>query len=85
MSPTNQPGPTSQSDRVRYPELREELGEDPARYLASDETHLAHARIKALETIEEIQAWRRVEGEIREDSRPSIMRALHDREQHLDA
>ena len=77
-------------DRERFPELREQLGEDPARWLdwsilgERDRERMVRTRIESIDRIEVIRAWKAVERRLGrgEDGGPrsGIVQALDERE-----
>lgn len=85
----SEPHPVSSSgpDRPKYPNVREDIGEDPARYLCRDEPWVAKARIRGIRLLETIAAWRGVERNLarREGREPRlwVIDALDERESHL--
>jgi hypothetical protein len=80
-------------DREEYPSLKADIGEDPARYLAVErleELKLARARIRGIDFIQVIRAWKAVERNLSERSvvsehhRQTVMRWLDEREAELE-
>jgi len=81
-------------DRERFPELREQLGEDPARWLdwsipgERDRERMVRTRIESIDRIEVIRAWKAVERRLGrgEDGGPrsGIVQALDEREAVLE-
>ncbi|MDG5820666.1 hypothetical protein [Natronococcus sp. A-GB7] len=49
------------SDRPQYPEIDEDMGEDPARFLSSSEHYLPIARIRGIQDRGLLSAYRAVE------------------------
>lgn len=72
-------------NRAQYPGLRDDIGEDPARFLDHDlhqdenMKRLALARIKGIDTIEKIEAWRAVERNLDRETRDQIINELDQR------
>ena len=83
------PYAAAETDRPTYPEVKAEHGEDPARFLAVDENDpnddhplaLAHARIKAIDSLEYLKEWQRIEAD--NWGRKSVMKHLYAREREL--
>ncbi|SFS00219.1 hypothetical protein SAMN05216559_2328 [Halomicrobium zhouii] len=86
-------------DRERFPGLREQLGEDPARWLDAEilgigskhvdgRSRMVRDRIESLDRIEVVRAWKAVERRLdRGDDggpRSGIIEALDEREADLD-
>jgi hypothetical protein len=80
-------------DRETFPSLQAEIGEDPARYLDVDrvaDLELARARIRGIDFIEVIRAWKAVErnlcanGVVSEHHRSTVMAWLDEREAELE-
>jgi hypothetical protein len=69
-------------DRPRYPDLTEEVGEDPARFLYVSRPDLPLARIRGIGDCGLLSTWRAVE--LREfGGRDVIFEAITDREHEL--
>lgn len=76
------PTQAATSDRPRYPEINEEMGEDPARFLSSSERYLPLARILGIQDRGLLSAYRAVE--LREfGGRDVILEAIDEREHEL--
>lgn len=80
-------------DRETFPSLQDEIGEDPARYLDVDrvsDLELARARIRGIDFIEVIRAWKAAErnlaanGVVPEHHRQQVMGWLDEREAELE-
>ena len=80
-------------DRETFPSLKDEIGEDPARYLDVDrvsDLELARARIRGIDFIAVIRAWKAVErnlaanGVVSEHHRSTVMAWLDEREAELE-
>lgn len=81
MSPSrHQQNGDAEPDRPTYPELAEEIGEDPARFLYSVDPM---PRIRGLETIAKVEAYLRVEAE--NEARKRVIAALNQRKADLKA
>jgi len=63
--------------------LADDFGDDPARFLARRTTGTAVARIRGLETIEEVEQWIRCEKAL--GTRRPILKALAERREALEA
>lgn len=83
----------SQRDRLRLPELREEIGEDPAQYLdrpmfrngpVDIPLRTAIARIQGMERIDVVNAWLMVERRLDRGPRDKIVELLEDRRDYLE-
>lgn len=72
---------THRSDRPTYPELEEEIGEDPARYL-HDPDETTWARIRGIVREDVLDAWYEVETDL--GPRRRVIRALNQRRKVLD-
>ncbi|NKE37768.1 hypothetical protein GWG54_18560 [Natronococcus sp. JC468] len=76
------PTQAATSDRPRYPEIDEDMGEDPARFLSSSERYLPLARILGIRDRGLLSAYRAVE--LREfGGRDAILEAIDEREHEL--
>ena len=79
---------SSDPDRPTFPDLRESIGEDPARYLHGREEWVARARIRGIRLRSTIRAWEAVERRLasREAREPRqwVLDALADREAFLE-
>lgn len=76
---------TDRDDRPRYPDLKAEYGEDPARFLWSrdgDVPMLAIARIRGIDDSDLLDAYQRVEVEI--GPRRSAIAAINRRQDQLE-
>ncbi|WP_312908502.1 hypothetical protein [Natronosalvus caseinilyticus] len=62
--------------------VAEQYGEDPARFLCLDDLHLAFARIRGINDLELLEAWRAVETSKGGDRR-RVHRALDAREREI--
>ena len=70
------------TDRPQYPEIAEDMGEDPARFLSSSERYLPLARIRGIDDCGLLSAYRAVEQ--REfGGRDVILEAIDQREHEL--
>lgn len=83
----------SSSKRESFPQLREDLGEDPARYLdapmfidGNREPPLftAFARIRGIDRLEVANAWLAVERRLDRGPRDPVVEALEDRIAYLE-
>ncbi|RDZ61418.1 hypothetical protein C5B90_19295 [Haloferax sp. Atlit-12N] len=79
-------------ERPCFPDLKADIGEDPARFLAEPlepdagdgaSGMLALARIRGLETITKVRAFRAVERALHDGERQAIKDALDKREREL--
>lgn len=83
--------------RPRYPEIKAEIGEDPARFLwtrsadgrdtgqgDSPELALAMARIRGMRSLETVQAWVTVEADLDIGPRKHVIGALNRRKSALE-
>jgi hypothetical protein len=80
-------------DRERFPALKDEIGEDPARYLdveRVEDLQLARARIRGIDSLATLRAWKAVErnlsanGVVSEHHRQQVMQWLDEREAYLE-
>lgn len=74
-----------QRDRERFPRLKERIGEDPARYLdvdSIDDLQLARARIRGIDFLATLRAWRAVERQL--GPWPKVLEWLDEREAELE-
>lgn len=69
-------------DRPTYPEVRERIGEDPARYLV-DPDMTTWARIRGIATEDVLEEWLAVEEEL--GPRRKVVKRLNQRRRELDA
>lgn len=72
-------------DRERFPRLKERIGEDPARYLdvdSIDDLQLARARIRGIDFLATLRAWRAVERQL--GPWPKVLEWLDEREAELE-
>jgi hypothetical protein len=85
--------PAAKSDRETFPKLREDLGEDPARYLdvpmfaeGGGTTRLATAmvRIRGIDKLEVANAWLAVERRIDRGPRQRVVDAIQERIEYLE-
>jgi len=82
-------------DRDQFPEVADEIGEDPARFLdvplvtpdqiGSSPFELAAARIAGIDDIETARAWLRVESELDRGPRKGVVQRLNRRKAELEA
>lgn len=83
--------PGQSADRARFPEMKADLGEDPARWLDwdilgnRDRERLVRARIAAIDRIAVCRAWKAVERTLDRETRDGIIAHLDKREQQLEA
>lgn len=75
-------------DRERFPALVESIGEDPARFLDKsgpeyDKNALIAARIRGIDSIEVLRAWRAVERRLH-GGRSAVVELLDEREAYLE-
>jgi hypothetical protein len=92
MPSQNQGG--SQRQRRRFDELKDQIGEDPARWLDWDLFTNGHRRqlvrslIKGIDTVERVRAWKAIERRLadQDDRKPraKIMQWLDQREEWLE-
>ncbi|ELZ84440.1 hypothetical protein C453_12876 [Haloferax elongans ATCC BAA-1513] len=84
--------PAGKGDRPQFPRIEEDEGEDPARFLAEPleadygdgaSGMLALARIRGIESLSLLNAYRLVERELHGGERKTIKEALDEREQEL--
>lgn len=76
------PTQAATSSRPRYPDIEDDMGEDPARFLSSSEQHLPLARIHGIRDRGLLSAYRAVEQ--REfGGRDVILEAIDEREHEL--
>jgi hypothetical protein len=71
-------------DRDKFPNVQEDIGEDPARYLdveRVEELQLARARIRGIDFIAVVRAWKAVERNLY--PRPKVLEWLDEREAEL--
>jgi hypothetical protein len=81
------------ADRERFPGLRDDLGEDPARFLDrplfDGDEHTAspgaimRARIRGIDYLATLRAWKAVERNLDRGPRDRVIEMLEDREQWL--
>lgn len=74
-------GRIAASDRPAFPEVRERIGEDPARFLATDLDE--SPRIQGIQSEAVLDEWEYVETELPEGPRDGILRQLEARRQQL--
>lgn len=81
--------PGESRDRKRFPKLKDDYGEDPARWLDcdilghSDRKRLVEARIEGIDEIALVRAWIAVERRLDRDTRQGIITRLERREEQL--
>jgi hypothetical protein len=76
------PRQAATSSRPRYPDIADEVGEDPARFLSVSESDLPLARIRGIRDRGLLSAWRAVE--LREfGGRGVILEAIDERDHEL--
>lgn len=76
------PTQAATSSRPRYPDIADEVGEDPARFLSASESDLPLARIRGIRHRSLLSAWRAVE--LREfGGRDVILEAIDERDREL--
>jgi hypothetical protein len=76
------PTQAATSSRPCYPDIADEVGEDPARFLSISEPDLPLARIRGIQDCGVLSAWRAVE--LREfGGRDVILKALDERDREL--
>lgn len=76
-------------DRLEFPELKDRLGEDPARFLDRDlvgdrdAQRMIRDRIDGIDFLEELSVWRAVERKLADhydrEPRPGVISALDER------
>jgi hypothetical protein len=80
-------------DRETFPAIVEDTNEDPARYLdveRVEDLKLARARIRGIDSFQELRAWRAVErslsddGHVSEHHRQQVMEWLDEREAEVE-
>jgi len=86
--------PAQRTDREQFPHLKDDIGEDPARFLdrplfdASDgQTSSAWfiaQRIGGIDRIEVCRAWKAIERRLERGPRDRIIELLNEREQRLE-
>jgi hypothetical protein len=84
----------SAPDREEFPEIAEELGEDPARFLdkplapprigETSPMALAHARIRGIDSRYTAAKWLEVEHRLERGPRESVVERLEQRHRHLE-
>ncbi|WP_435145942.1 hypothetical protein [Halobaculum sp. P14] len=83
--------PADHDDREEFPRLRDDLGEDPARFLDRDELGgpdammLAKARIRGIDSIATARAWIAVERALDRGPRDAVISLLENRIDDLEA
>ncbi len=73
-------------DRERFPAVREQIGEDPARFLdyaVLEYLRLAHARIRGIDYQHVIVEWLRVERELERGPRETVVEWIQERNREL--
>jgi len=82
---------SSSTDRARFPDLRDHLGEDPARFLDqplfgthSNPGRLMRDRIRGIDEVEVVRAWRAVERNLDRGPRDKVLEWLDEREDELE-
>jgi hypothetical protein len=87
--------PAASNDRERFPSLKEDIGEDPARYLDHDLIErgsratsttlqpLVRARIRGIDEIGVVRAWIAVERRLDRGPRESVIELLEERLAYL--
>lgn len=74
----------SMEQRESYPDIKDDIGEDPARFLDTDDSlQMAIVRIKGITDPEVIQSWITVETSLDRGPRKKIMAALNQRERAI--
>jgi hypothetical protein len=85
--------PVHDSDRERFPELKADIGEDPARFLdrpffsngaGSSPLLLARARIRGIDSLATLRAWIAVERNLDRGPRDRIIDLLEERQATLE-
>jgi len=88
--------PAASIDRERFPEYKDEIGEDPARYLDADlvergpshtdtsRRRMVFDRIASIDRFEVIEAWLDVETSLDRGPRKPVIAALNERKDHLE-
>jgi len=79
MSEYGRPTATS-GDRPRYPEVAEQIGEDPTRYL-HDPNMTTWARIRGINSEDVLEAWLSVEEDL--GPRRKVIKRLNKRRREL--
>lgn len=77
---------TRMLDREEFPNLREDIGEDPARYLDHDYFLMCEtirARIRGIDSFAVLRAWEAVERRIDRGPRDKVLEWLEEREAEL--
>lgn len=81
--------PASGATIPQFPRVEEEIGENPARFLDHDLLgsqgcgNLIRARIRGLDSLEAVRAWKAVERALDRDTRDKVIEMLDVREQQL--
>jgi len=92
--PSEHQGAVTDDRRERFPSLREDLGEDPARFLdrplfggdaqTSGEGVFIRARIRGIDEIAVVRAWTAIERRLERGPREKVLDLLDEREAELD-
>lgn len=92
--PSEHQGAVTDDRRERFPSLRDDLGEDPARFLdrplfgsnpqTSGEGVFIRARIRGIDEIAVLRAWRAIERRLERGPREKVLGLLDERESELD-
>lgn len=77
------------NSRAEYPEIKERIGEDPARFLDADlddedSAALAAARIRGIRSVDVVQGWIEVEADLDRGPRRDVMAALNQRKSAIE-
>lgn len=91
--PSEHQGAVTDDRRERFPGLREDLGEDPARFLdrplfgsnpqTSGEGVFIRARIRGIDEIAVVRAWTAIERRLERGPREKVLDLLDEREAEL--
>lgn len=88
-------GRGSRRDRERFPDLKADIGEDPARFLdypvlsskseVGSPLLLARARIRGIDNLATLRAWMAIERRLDRGPRAKVLNWLDERERELEA
>jgi hypothetical protein len=74
-----------QRDRERFPDVKERIDEDPARWLDREPLgKTADARIDGIDFLDVVDAWVRVEAELERGPRREVIAKLNQRKAWLE-
>jgi len=80
--------PGSSTDRARYPQLKDDVGEDPARFLdhdlvSTEWSAIVESRINGIDRLPVLRAWLAIERRLDRGPRDYVIDLLDERERFL--